>query len=94
MLDLLTVGTKFTRTACRAAAAAAAIDRYLLRVRARPHDLMTSANPPAAAAAVDRRDRRADGQTDTRPFYNAYYRIGYYVDRVIMQQCNSVRTSN
>jgi len=31
MLDLLTVGPKFTRPACRAAAAAA-IDRYLLHV--------------------------------------------------------------
>ena len=37
--------------------------------------LTSAANPPAAAAAVDRRDRqtgRTDGRTDTRPFYDAY----------------------
>jgi len=55
MLDLLTVGSKFTRPACRVAAAA--IDRYLC---SRP---TSAANPPAAATAVDRRDRRTDGRT-------------------------------
>jgi len=35
-----------------------------------PHPT-SSVNPPAAAAAVDRRDRR----TDTRPFYDAYRRV-------------------
>jgi len=48
MLELLTVEPKFTRPASREAAAA--IDRYL-----RP---TSAANPPAAAAAVDRRDCR------------------------------------
>jgi len=62
MLDLLTVGPKFTRPACRAAAAA--IDRYLLQTHA--------ANPPTAAAAVDRWDRQTDGRTDTRPLYDVY----------------------
>jgi len=49
MLDLLTVGSKFTRPA---------IDRYLLLTP----DIN---NKPAAAAttAVDRRDRRTDGRT-------------------------------
>ena len=32
----------------------------------------SAANPPAAAAAVDRRDRQTDGRTDTRPFRDAY----------------------
>jgi len=32
----------------------------------------SAANPPAAAAAVSRRDRRTDGQKDTRAFYDAY----------------------
>ena len=32
-----------------------------------------AANPPAAAAAVDRRDRRTVGRTDTRPLYDAYF---------------------
>jgi len=57
-LDLLTAGSKFTQLACRAAPAA--IDRYLLP---RP---TSAANPPTAAAAVDRRDRQTDGRTDGR----------------------------
>ena len=32
----------------------------------------SAANPLAAAAAVDRRDRRTDERTDSRPFYDAY----------------------
>ena len=55
MLKLLTLGPKFTRPVCHAAAAA--VDRYLLP---RP---TSAANPPAAAAAVDRRDRQTDGRT-------------------------------
>jgi len=31
----------------------------------------SAANPPAAAAAVDRRDRQTNRRTDTRPFYDA-----------------------
>ena len=53
MVDLHTVGPKFTRPA-RRTAAKSSIDMYRQLPTAR-------ANPPAAAAAVDRRDRRADG---------------------------------
>jgi len=56
MLDLLTVGQKFTRLACRATTAA--IDRYLLPAP----DLSTK--PAGPAAAVDRLDRQTDGLTD------------------------------
>jgi len=58
MLDLLTVGQKFTRLACRATTAA--IDRYLLPAP----DLSTK-----HAAAVDRLDRQTDGLTDGRTLY-------------------------
>jgi len=44
-------------------AAPAAIDRYLL-----PGPALT-ANPPAAAVAVDRRDRQTDGRTSDRYIY-------------------------
>jgi len=64
MLDLLTVEPKFTRPASREAAAA--IDRYL-----RP---TSAANPPAAAAAVDRRDRRTDGHLTIFMMLIAYMR--------------------
>jgi len=61
MVDFVAVWPKFTRPACRAVAAA--ITRFLLP---RP---TSAANPPGAAAAVDRRDRQtdrlADGRTDT-----------------------------
>jgi len=57
------------RAAVRRAAgrpAAAGVDRYLL----------PAANPPHAAAAVDRRDKRTDrrtiGQTDTVPLHRPY----------------------
>ena len=63
MLDLLTVGTKFTRTACRAAAAAAAIDRYLLRVRARPHDLSKPAGRRCCCRSTGQTGRRTDGNS-------------------------------
>ena len=47
--------------------APAAVDRYLLPT------WRSAANPPHAAAVVDRRDRRTDGetdrQTDTRPLH-------------------------
>jgi len=68
MLDLLTVGSKFTRPARRATAAA--IDRFLL-----PAPPTAAANPPAATAAVDRRDRQTDRRTDTRPIYDAHRRV-------------------
>jgi len=48
----------------------AAVDRYLLPAR------RSAANPPHAAAAVDRRGRPTDGRTDTRPLHrpcSAYY---------------------
>jgi len=64
MLDLLTVGPKFTRPACRTAAAA--IDRYLLQARARPQQ--QTRRPPTLLLIAG----QTDGQTDTRPFYDAY----------------------
>jgi len=51
MLDLLAVGPKFTRPACRAAAAA--IDRYLL---------LAPAPDPPQLLSIDGRD--TDGRTD------------------------------
>jgi len=60
MLGFTPVGPKFTRPACRAAAAAAAIDRHLLRAGARPQQ---QTHRTDAAAAVDRWDRRTDGRT-------------------------------
>jgi len=55
--ELLTVGPKFTRLACRVAAAAA-IDRYLpLRARARPQQ-QTRRPPPLLS--IDGTDRRTD----------------------------------
>jgi len=45
------------------AGASAAVDRYFLPAG------HSAANPPHAAAAVDRRDRQTDGQTDVRPFH-------------------------
>ena len=59
MLELLSVGPKFTRLS-RHAAAQLSINISCPRPT-------SAANPPAAAAAVDRRDR----QTDTRPFCDA-----------------------
>ena len=53
MLDPFTAGTKKTRPACRAAAAA--IDQYLL-----PAPDLSSKPACRRAAAVDRRDRRTD----------------------------------
>jgi len=63
MLDLLAVGPKFTRPACRAAAAA--IDRYLLRARARPQQ---QTRRPLLLLSID----GTDGRTDIRSFYDAY----------------------
>jgi len=60
-LDLLAVGPKFTRPACRAAAAA--IDRYLL---------LAPAPDPPQLLSIDGRETQTDGRTDTRPFYDAY----------------------
>jgi len=62
MLDIITVGSKFTRPACRAAAAvrlggAAAIDRYLLLA------LKLSSKPAARRCCC-----RLTGQTDGRTF--------------------------
>jgi len=71
MLDLLTLGPKFTRPACRAAAAA--INRYLLWARARPQQ---QTRRPTLLLSIDGTDRRTDGRTggrrDTRPFYDSY----------------------
>ena len=46
-----------------ARSAPTAVDRYLLPAG------RSAANPPAAVAAVDRWDRRTDGETDTRPLH-------------------------
>ena len=48
------------RAAVRRAVAPAAVDRYLLPVG------HPAANPPHAAATVDRWDRRTDGRTSDR----------------------------
>jgi len=60
----------------------AAIDRYFLPTR------RSAANPPHAAAAVDRWDRQTDGRTDTRAFqfgqrqvstrFDSRYRIDFF----------------
>jgi len=55
MLGLLTVGPKFTRPA--RPAAASAIDTCCPRPT-------SAANPPVAAAAVNRRDRQTDRRTN------------------------------
>ena len=67
MLDLLAVGPKFTRPACRAAAAA--IDRYLL-----PAPVLSSkpADRRCCCRSTGQTDGRTDGRTDTGPFYDAY----------------------
>ena len=56
-LNLLPVGPKFTRPACRAEAAA--IERY----QPRPAPDLSS-KPAARSRAVDRQDRQTDGRTD------------------------------
>jgi len=48
-------------------AAPAAIDRYLLPA--------LTANPPAAAVAVDRRDRQTDGRTPDRYIYTLLHTL-------------------
>jgi len=65
MLDVLAVGPKFTRPACRAAAAA--IDRY---VRSAP-DLSSKPADRRGCRSTEQTDR-TDVRTDTRPFYDAY----------------------
>jgi len=59
MLDLLTVGPKFTRPTSRGSSSYRSIS-------AAGPSPTSAANPPAAAAAVDRRDRQTDGQTHDR----------------------------
>ena len=65
--ELLTVGQKFTRPACRVTEAA--IDRYLLLVRARTQQ---HCSKPASRSGCCRLMGQTDGRTDTRPFYDAY----------------------
>jgi len=67
MLELLRVGPKFTRPAYRAAAAA--MDRYLFRARARPQQQIRR---PPLLLSIDGTDRRMHRRTDTRPFCDAY----------------------
>jgi len=57
-----------------AAPAPAAVDRYILPAG------RSAANPPHAAAAVDRTDRQTDGRTDTRPLHRP--RTAHYADSV------------
>jgi len=56
MLDLLTVGPKFTRPACRAAAAA--IGRYLL-----PASALSSKPASRRLLSIDGTDGRSDGHS-------------------------------
>ena len=79
MLDLLTVGPKFTRPACRAAAAA--IDRYLLQTHARPQQ---QTHRPPLLLSTDGTDRQTDGRTLDR--YMTF--TAYYTDRVISLNIN------
>jgi len=58
MLDLLTVGLKFTRPACRAAAAA--IDRYLLSA---PDFRSKTIGCRCCCRATGQTDGQSDGQT-------------------------------
>ena len=58
MLDLLTVGPKFTRPAC--CAAAATINRSMSAARARPQQ---QTRRPPLLLSIDGTDRRTDGQT-------------------------------
>ena len=58
MSDLLTVGSKFTRSACRAAAAA--IDLYVPRSRARPQQQTRRA---PLLLSIDGTDRQTDGHS-------------------------------
>jgi len=64
-LDRLAVGPTFMRPACRYSSSCRSISA------AGPRQT-SAANPPTAAAAVDRWDRLTDRRTDIRPFYNAY----------------------
>ena len=57
MLDLPTVGPKFTQPACRATAEARPVYQYLLPAP----DQTSAANPPAAVGDVE------TGQTDGHP---------------------------
>ena len=82
MLDLLTVGPKFTRPACRAAAAA--IDRYLLPA---PDLCSKPAGNRCCCRLVDRRttgrtDGHADGRTDGQTLDRFMTLTACYADRV------------
>ena len=80
MLDLPTVGPKFTRPASR--------QQHLLIDICCPHPTL-SANPPAAPAAVDRRDRQTHGRTLGR-FMTL---TAYYVDCVINVNNETMKTN-
>ena len=86
MLDLLTVGSKFTQPACRAVAAA--IDRYLPApdLSSKPADHC----PSVPATFHCQRDRRTDGRTLDR-FTTL---TAYYADRVIILLIHSYRHNN
>jgi len=71
MLALLAVRPKFTQPAC--CAAAAAIDRYLLRARARPQQ-----QKPAGRRCCC----RSTGQTDGRTHDRSMKLNVYYADRI------------
>jgi len=77
MLDLLTVGPKFTRPTCRVAAAV--IDRYLLRAIARPQQ--QTRRPPLPL--FDRWDRQTDGRTDGRTLDRFVTHTAYDANRVM-----------
>jgi len=74
MLDVLAVGPKFTRPACRAAAAA--IDRYVRSA------------PDLSSKPADRRCCRSTEQTDGRTYGRTLDRFmtltAYCADRVLM----------
>jgi len=76
MLDLLTVGPKFKRPACRLATAA--IDRYLL-----PAPDLSSKPAAASRYCCCRLTGQTDGQTDTQLFYGAFHILCQCQCRVI-----------
>ena len=73
MLDLLTVGPKFTRPACRAAAA---IGRYLLPAP----DLSSK---PAGRRCCCRATGQTDGRTEGRTLDRFMRLTSYYQDRIV-----------
>ena len=89
MLDLLTVGSKFTQPACRAVAAA--IDRYIPApdLSSKPAD---HCRRPLSVCPID--ISLSMGQTDGRTLDRFTTLTAYYADRVIILLIHSYRHNN